>query len=508
MDALFSDADLDIDTWNDGEFGDIMLDTLMPRSGSDMSIASTMRDPTPSLVIEAFCTFNMTLVHIEYPIAENGWQYRPDQGGHSSHRWDLGHEVCIVAKHSTCAKAMRPKDKACRNCENKKRWRRECQEACNTFFIYALTDVGTASCALMTLVLRYSALSFEDQKMWAAFAPKIQYKDRMDNVGESRMQSMVCRERNLRYSILNGGTGRARYDDRSLHAGDHLLQLLMSDDNGSARELTPSGSSFSEVAPNSEVAPEDSDADDATTTDMPTDVLCVPDFHPIVAQPPLHCEPAAVQLSTPLAPLIATPISKRQKDATCGSARSGGAVVASVVSSPMRNRDATVSIYEMLLTELLSGVSGVCECVLTTTLSQEALCFLVNRLPHNEHDATEVVENDVLGKCFSIIGSTRTPKMLIKSALLSIWVVAAHARSKSITLHTGYLSMHSVAVFDEMCKLPLLPCAVTQREVHVHASYETAKSATLPGTHPIMCAYYAPHALARVYASHVLPIGF
>ena len=137
---------------------------------------------------------------------------------------------------------MRPKDKPCRNCENKKRWRRECQEACNAFFIYALTNVGAASYALMTLVLNSAALSLEDQNMWAAFAPKIQYKDRMDNVGESRMHSMICRERNLRYSILNGGTGRAQYDDHSVHAGDHLLQLLMSgDDNRSARESTPSG---------------------------------------------------------------------------------------------------------------------------------------------------------------------------------------------------------------------------------------------------------------------------
>jgi hypothetical protein len=378
MDALFPEVDVDIDGWNDGEFGDIVLDTLMPRSGSDMSIASTMRDHTPSLVIEAFCTFNMTLVHIEYPTAENGWQYRPDQGGHSSHRWDLGRDVCIVAKHSTCAKAMRPKDKPCRNCENKKRWRRECQEACNAFFIYALTNVGAASYALMTLVLNSAALSLEDQNMWAAFAPKIQYKDRMDNVGESRMHSMICRERNLRYSILNGGTGRAQYDDHSVHAGDHLLQLLMSgDDNRSARESTPSGSSSSEVAL------KDSEADDPTTVDMPTEVLCIPDFHPIVSQPPLHHNHTAVQLSAPLAPLIATPIAKRQKDAICGSAHGGGAVVASVVSSPMRNRNATVGIYEVLLTELLSGVS---ECVLRTTLSQEALCFLVNNLPHNKHE--------------------------------------------------------------------------------------------------------------------------
>ena len=498
MDVLFTETDVDMDGWNDGEFGEIMLDTLMPRSGSDMSVASTMCNQTPSLVVEAFCTFNVTLVHIEYPTAENGWLYRPDQGGHSSHRWDLGRDVCIVAKHSTCAKAMRPKEKPCRNCENKKRWRRECQEACNTFFIYALTDVGAASFALMPLVLNSATLSAEDQTMWAAFAPKIQYKDRMDNVGESRMQSMMCRERNLRYSILNGGTGRVQYD-LSVRAGDHLLKLLMTDGDGDDSScageakggLTPPGLSSSEVA------------DDATVDTPTIEVLYMaPDFYPIVSQPPLHHNQTAVQLSAPLAPLIATPIAKRQR---CDTANGGGTVVASVVSSPMRNRNATVGIYEELLTELLSGVS---ERVLQTTLSHAALCILAKNLPHNRHDVTRILENDVLSKCFSVIGSTRTPKMLIKSALLSLWVVLAHARNDSITLHTGYLSIHSVAVFDDMCKLPLLPCAVTQQEVHMHASYDTAKSATLPGTHPIMCAYYAPHAPSRVYASHVLPIGF
>jgi hypothetical protein len=265
---------------------------------------------------------------------------------------------------------------------------------------------------------------------------------------------MVCRERNLRYSILNGGTGRAQYD-HSVHAGDHLLKLLMSDgdDSSSAGEargaLTPSGLSSSEVAS------KDNEADDAAV-DMPIEVLYMaPDFHPIVAQPPLYHKQTAVQLSAPLAPSIATPFAKRRKLVEAyGSTNGGSTVVGSVVSSPMRNRNATVGIYEELLTEFLSGVSGR---VLKTTLSQEALCILVNKLPHNKHDANEVLENDVLSKCFSVIGSTRTPKMLIKSALLSLWVIIAHARNKSITLHTGYLSMHSVAVFDEMCKLPLLP---------------------------------------------------
>ena len=54
------------------------------------------------------------------------------------------------------------------------------------------------------------------------------------------------------------------------------------------------------------------------------------------------------------------------------------------------------------------------------------------------------------------------------------------------------------AIFDELCKLPLLPCAVTQNDVHMHATEYIAESATLPGTYPLMCAYSAPHAPAHV----------
>ncbi len=79
------------------------------------------------LLIEVFCTFNGWIVRIEYPTAQNGWTYRADLGGHSQHRWEFGNVMILMARHSTCGRAVFPRD-LCRNCVMKTAWRRECIE--------------------------------------------------------------------------------------------------------------------------------------------------------------------------------------------------------------------------------------------------------------------------------------------------------------------------------------------------------------------------------------------
>jgi len=172
MDALLDDDDALLSMVNE----DLFYKAPQCRSDSDLSTATTVSHSSPlsgSLVIEAFCTFNAAVVHIDYPESENGWVYRPDLGGHSLHRWDLSDQVCIVARHSTCAKAMRPREKPCRNCEMKKTWRRECKEACNTFFVFALDDVSRSLQLLTPLVHRSVNLSNEELLMYSKFVPKL-----------------------------------------------------------------------------------------------------------------------------------------------------------------------------------------------------------------------------------------------------------------------------------------------------------------------------------------------
>ena len=500
---------------DDDALDDMIFGALMPRSDSgmstastDMSMASTLRSQS-AFVIEAFCTFHAALVHLDYPDAESGWAFRPDQGGYSCLRWDLGNDVCIVAKHSTCAKAMRPKAKPCRNCEKKQVWRRECIEATNTFFIFALTDAVAATKVLMPLVFRTVALCPEEQHMWMAFAPKINFKRCVASVGADRVKSMMCRERNLRLGILNGGLARVRYDCGSLD-GDSLLRLLIDDEEEAGVE-SPASACTQSSQP--------------TTSDGSWPVDDPAASQPLVlAHPPSECRSARsppcpvdhavpLQLPAPCGPLLATPVAVRRalsRDPASSSSNGESqeehaTVVASVVFSPTRHRNVLLGAYEDLLSEFVGGTSSASGPV---TMPQEALDMLSFKLWKVRHNVAEVVGNELLRKYYSLIGSARTPQMLVKSTVLSLWVNLARSLGRTLDLRLGFVSMHSLAAFDEMCRLPLLPCQLTEREVHLHASYDLAASATLPGTHPILCAFYEPHAPARACFMHVLPIGF
>ena len=71
MDTLFDDDDALQSLVNDGDFNFFDRDELLrARSDSDLSIATTISAqspvPTGSLVVEAFCTFNAAVVHIDY----------------------------------------------------------------------------------------------------------------------------------------------------------------------------------------------------------------------------------------------------------------------------------------------------------------------------------------------------------------------------------------------------------------------------------------------------------
>ena len=142
------------------------MDLFEELAFNDDDLLDSVEDAKPRIIIEAFCVFNSAVVNIAYPTSQQGWVYRADLGGHSLHRWDLGDNTCIVARHSTCAKAMRPRGTPCRNCIMKKTWRRECKEACNTFFLYALVDMNRTLQALSTLIISTLSPSLQDVALY------------------------------------------------------------------------------------------------------------------------------------------------------------------------------------------------------------------------------------------------------------------------------------------------------------------------------------------------------
>ena len=95
----------------------VQFDAPTPREDPFTSmVAASSSTPysSPSgsqlLLIEVFCTFNGWIVRIEYPTAQNGWTYRADLGGHSQHRWEFGNVMILMARHSTCGRAVFPRD--------------------------------------------------------------------------------------------------------------------------------------------------------------------------------------------------------------------------------------------------------------------------------------------------------------------------------------------------------------------------------------------------------------
>ena len=453
-------------------------DPVRQRSESDLSLASTFSaSPSPhthNLVVEAFCTFNAAIVHIDYPVAENGWSYRPDLGGHSLYRWDLGSDVCLVARHSTCSKAMRPRDKPCRNCEMKKTWRRECKEACNTFFLFALDNVQRSLLLLTPLIVRRVAETPELVRLYTNFVPKLSAQKKRGRDDNSKIARMIQLERNLRFSILNGAIGRVpppMFED----AGEQLLGLLMDDSS----DLVP-------VVPTDLTSPPFIVSTQADTAEEETTALSV-DAPSIDGEAVINQEQRLE--SYVKGPLLSTPVARRPQP-----------IVATVVSSPARKRAIASQAYEVIVDRLIDFDDKGVVVVLPSSIVP-----LLSRFPLAFHGLAELERNSLLSHLYNILGIDHEPLMLLKTSVLHLWLQPFATRSISVGF--GFVSMPSLQIYQDLRTLPLLPCFFTESEVYIHDTFAVAFSACVPGTLPVMCAYYDSHGPHKVYGSRLLPIG-
>jgi hypothetical protein len=447
---------------------DLFFQAPPPRSDSNLSTATTISNSSPVsgfIVIEAFCTFNAVVVHLDYPESDNGWVYRPELGGHSLHRWDLADQVCIVARHSTCAKAMRPREKACRNCEMKKTWRRECKEACNTFFLFALNDVKRSLQLLAPLVYRSVTVSNEEVQMYLNFIPKLSAQRKRSIQDHSKLARMVQLERNLRFSILNGGSGRvSSYCPIREDAGEQLLDLFLDAAEAETTLLDPTEPAL------------DQDADLHASALMAGDDLVE----------------KSVQLSSFQAgPVFATPVRRPMP------------IVATVISSSLRNRALATDAYNVVVDRLIDFDADGWVCILPSSIVP-----LIMRFPLAFHGIADLVSNPLVSHLYDILSIEHDPLLVLKSSVLQLWLQQISLRARDTRVRIGFVSMPSLQIYQDVRTQPLLPRFLTESEVHVHDTFALAASASIPGSLPLMCAYYSPHAPNRVFASNMLPIGF
>ena len=466
MDALLDDDDALLSMVNE----DLFYKAPQCRSDSDLSTATTVSHSSSlsgSLVIEAFCTFNAAVVHIDYPESENGWVYRPDLGGHSLHRWDLSDQVCIVARHSTCAKAMRPREKPCRNCEMKKTWRRECKEACNTFFVFALDDVSRSLQLLTPLVHRSVNLSNEELLMYSKFVPKLSAQRKHSIENRAKLAKMVQLERNLRFSILNGGSGRVSYCPIREDAGEQLLDLLLDMETDDTSHLTAADSTQAAV----EV--QDAELEDASALEFD------------------ETEAYAKLSSFQSGPVFATPVRRPMP------------IVATVISSPLRNRALATDAYNVIVDRLIDFDAEGWVCILPSSIVP-----LIMRFPLGFHGIADLVSNPLVSHLYDILAIKHDPLLVVKSSVLQLWLQQISLCARDIRVRIGFVSMPSLKIYQDVRTQPLLPRFLTESEVYVHDTFALAASACIPGSLPLMCAYHDPHARNRVFASNMLPIGF
>ena len=143
---------------------------------------------------------------------------------------------------------------------------------------------------------------------------------------------------------------------------------------------------------------------------------------------------------------------------------------------------------------------------MTVVFTCNLLATLCRQLPRIVHGLTALRDNQLITHLYAIMAVNHSPKLLVKSSILLMWIQQL-SLADTVRVHIGFVSMHSHAAFHELRTLPLMPCAFTQTEVHMHPTFDSATSACVPGTHPLMCAYHSPHTPTHVHASYVLPLG-
>ena len=397
------------------------------------------------VIIQAFFSHDDTLVDIKYPCADDGWKFRPDHGGYSMLRWDYGTTACLVAKHSTCSKAMVPKKQICRNCVMKKTWRRECSDASNTFYFFALGDVAHSS----HLILKSLSLSAADVRMYTNFMPKLANSSSSRSLArdQAKIMRMNHMERNLYYTISISNSGRRIQKS----AGDELFHLLMYD------------------AEDAEESKEERKDDQEQADDGEAHTL------------------SSFTLSAPVGPLAA-PV-----------ARVPPVVATVLVSSPSRKLDVARMVYEILLDKLIDFGPD-----LSVVFCPNTTLKITTLLPIGFQGITRLENNTYTSHLYTVLDIQSAPQLLIKTSLLVIWITRIVEEKQ---VYIGFLSIPSMHLFHEMRTLPLLPAACTEAEIHMHCSFALAANACVPGTHPILCAYHSPHAPNRVYSANVLPLA-
>lgn len=432
-----------------------------------------------AFLIEVFCTFNGWIVRLEYPSNDNGWSYRADLGGHSQHRWEYGNVLILMARHSTCGRAVFPRE-LCRNCVMKTVWRRECIDPCNTFYLQAMNTVQAAIDVLRPLVYEATEATDTQVAQYMKCAPKASVARKRVNDSAEKMSRMLKYEQNLRESLCATGSGVFSARPRTLV--DELAEELDKKDAAASLpmpQLLPSAAS--PIMPSLAVGLS------AFSADLSGD-----------AKLPAPSPKRVVVSATPSPVHVVKPLVTNQE----------GVVVAETVSStqtpvpqprllppPSQAADA----YEALLDKLLDFDANL-------SIDSSFVASLKIRFPHmhSTHSLVSVSPNlDALMKSLGVHGSCQ----LMMKGMFCDWVDSVCRLADGARLFVGFYVPPSPSLFQDLYKLSQLPPFVSNATHRVEDTIASAAvRAASNGTRPVLIAYFGG-SRPMIPGSHLLPLG-
>lgn len=484
-------------------------------SQSQLSTASTalVEDPRSDvLLIRAFCTFNSFIVEIEYPRTSNGWVFRDDLGGHSLCRWDYGNVMILLARHSTCSRAVIPRD-LCRTCVMKSVWRRECSEPCNTFYLQAMNTVQACLAALQPLVCSASPADPNDAILFLHHVPKSSVSRKRVVDPADKRRRMLAFEAKLRVHLF--GTRAAHVGDGDRTLLEILGDVLDRSDAGTGDVMPPSVHGRSTAsAPNFSASDppalltlnKSSSVGDmcAMAAETPAGRGVLP--LPFVARPPTSVvvpspqrvvvpSPQRVVVSAQLSPLRAPATPEISVDAD------GSPLVVARAVAPVSKMTSVRVAYDALMrrfNDTFDNATGSCP------FAAAECDALLSGHPHMLTTFPMLSVSEELDALFAKLNVHVKTQLLIKS-ILSMWLSKVKTAGDG-TVGLGFYVAPSVAIYSDIISAGVLPPFVAKGSHRVDSSFAIANSRAMPTIRPVLVCFFG-RVGTMVPGVNLLPLG-
>lgn len=435
------------------------------RSGSSLSISSTLSAASTThdehtrshhtSYVEAFCMMNGWIIEVPYPRPESGWTYRFDLGSNSQHRWDYVHSLVLTVRHTTCTKGLF-KALPCRNCFMKQKWRRECCNPSNIWFIQASHNPGDAVDALRSLINMSTARQADRPTIEAhlRIVPKTQPRKKIIPT-HARVVFLMKLEMQL-----TGMNNSGHFLPRPPGANEGDLLNLMSEALG-LDEDDEYTSTVNAILDGNEPLMSSFLHDNSFTLLVEDGSIKGP------APSPLR---SALGVQAPEKPVLGT---------------------LAVMPDIRRAYD---SLLEAVHTHQEMGQA---------VLSASLLSSILSSFPDMYTNGTQEAYSHMLDR---ILGVPQTYKLLLKS-LLPVWLTRAVARSSAsdgwTTISLGYYYAPNETVFRQIVKDAVLPDHFARGIHRIHTSLDAILA--VEGVHPILVVVLNVN--ADVHGPEILPLS-